>query len=108
MTISKREYLKKPARREQILAAAMTMATDKGYSNLTRDGVAVTAGVAMGQVNHAFNTMAQLRRAVMRCAIQREILSIVGQGVALGDRVAIAAPDELKKRALASFVSSEG
>ena len=108
MTEEKRTYLKKGARRDQILTAAMAMALDTGYNSLTRDGVAQRAGVAMGQVNHVFNTMTQLRRAVMRSAVNLEHLPIIAQGVAQGDKIAHGAPEWLKQKALSSLLSSEG
>lgn len=107
MTDEKRTYLKKGERREQILAAALTIALDTGYNSLTRDGVAERAGVAMGQVNHVFDTMYKLRRAVMRAAISREHLSIIAQGVAHGDHYAHEAPEWLKEKALLSLVKSK-
>lgn len=108
MTEEKRTYLKKGARRDQILTAAMAMALDTGYDSLTRDGVAERAGVAMGQVNHVFNKMEHLRRAVMRSAVSRELLPIIAQGIAHGDKIAHGAPKWLKQKALASLLKSEG
>jgi DNA-binding transcriptional regulator YbjK len=108
MTEVKRTYLKKSERRDQILSAAVSMALETGFNSLTRDGVAIRAGVAMGQVNHVFNTMTQLRRAVMRRAVSCAHLSIIAQGIALGDTVALNAPDGLKQKALSSLLSSEG
>ena len=102
-----RTRMKPEARREQILAAAMQIALTTGYNSLTRDGVAQTAEVATGQVNHIFNTMQQLRRAVMRAAVTQAAVSqspelrlIIAQGLAEGDSVAHGAPDWLKREAL--------
>ncbi|MGL4894253.1 MAG: TetR family transcriptional regulator [Shewanella sp.] len=100
-----RTRMKPEVRREQILAAAIVVANEQGYNALTRDGVAKAAGVATGQVNHIFNTMAQLRRAVMRAAVHRELLPIVAQGLAQGDKDAHAAPDWLKRKALDSLIA---
>ena len=101
----KRIYLKKEVRRDQILTAAVEMAMTEGYLKLTRDGVAERAGVAMGQVNHIFSTMTKLRRAVMRCAVKRELLPIIASGLAVGDTTAHNAPDRLKQQALSSLLS---
>ena len=106
MTDQKRVYLKKDVRRDQILTAAIAMSLDVGFSKITRDGIAERAGVAMGQVNHIFNTMVQLRRAVMRAAVNRELLPIIAQGLALGDKHAQAASEPLKQKALASLIKS--
>ncbi len=108
MTEKKRVYLKKEARRDQILAAAINMSLDVGFNSLTRDGVAERAGVAMGQINHIFSTMTKLRNAVMRSAISRELLPIIATGLALGDKNAHAAPEWLKQKAATSLINSEG
>jgi len=108
MSEQQRTRLKPEIRREQILAAALVIAERDGYNALTRDGIAIQAGVAAGQVNHIFNTMTQLRRAVMRAAVHREILPIVAQGVAQGDKDAHAAPDWLKRKALESLMNNKG
>ena len=104
MTESKRVYLKKPARREQILAAAMTIAIETGYGSLTRDGVAKAAGVSMGQVNHSFEKMSQLRNAVMRRAVKLELLPIIAQGLATSNKYALAVSDEVKMKALLTLI----
>lgn len=104
MTEQLRTRLKPEVRREQILAAALRVAMDTGYNSLTRDGVAAAAGVATGQVNHIFNTMTQLRRAVMRAAVNREIKPIIAQGLAIGDSEAHKAPEWLQRAALDSLV----
>lgn len=95
-----RTRMKPEARRDQILSAALTIATEHGYNALTRDGVANAAGVATGQVNHIFSTMKQLRRAVMRAAVHRELRPIIAQGLAQGDKEAHAAPEWLKRESL--------
>lgn len=104
MTEQLRTRLKPEVRREQILAAALHIASTTGFNSLTRDGVAEQAGVATGQVNHIFNTMNQLRRAVMRAAVHREIKPIIAQGLAAGDSEAHKAPEWLQRAALDSLV----
>jgi AcrR family transcriptional regulator len=99
--------MKPEARREQILAAALKIANDTGYSSLTRDAVAQSAGVATGQVNHIFNTMTQLRRAVMRAAVHRELRPIIAQGLAEGCKEARNAPEWLKREALELLMNDE-
>ena len=103
----KRVYLKKDVRRDQILAAAIAMSLDVGFNSLTRDGVAERAGVATGQINHMFNTMTILRRAVMRAAVHRELLPIIASGLALQDKQAHNAPVWLQDKALQSLIKSK-
>lgn len=91
-------------RRAQILDAAVGMAEDVGFQKITRDGVAVRAGVAMGLVTRYFGTMIQLRRAVMRSAVRNEVIPIVAEGLAIGDAHARKAGPQLKARVI-SFIS---
>lgn len=108
-------------RREQILNAALTLSATKGYPNITRDAVAVAAGLSAGTVNKYFSTMPQVKHAVMRYAVnlasrpksltvgvvdnrQRELaLQVVAQGLALNDKQALKAGDEVKKAARAAL-----
>lgn len=104
----KKEYLKKDARRDQILTAAMDIALTSGYDTLTRDGVAERASVAAGQVNRIFNTMPQLRRAVMRSTVaqlelnpmNKRLLMILAAGLSSRETPALNAPMEMKQEAL--------
>lgn len=86
-------------RRKVVLDAAIEAASRHGYKNITRDGVALAAGVAAGSVNHAFGTMAQLRNEVMREAVRLGRTEIIAQGLADGHTLARAAPPQLRKKA---------
>lgn len=103
-------------RREQIFAAALALAAKHGYTNITRDAVAAEAGAAAGLVNRYFETMPQLRRAVIRHAVEqagrnvvsgkkldRDLLRVVAQGLAAKDKNAAKATDAVKKAALATL-----
>jgi len=71
--------------RETILTAAMLLAEkDRGFSKLTRDGVAKRAGVAAGLVTYYFKSMPKLRSAVVRKAIEEQNLPILGQAIGSG------------------------
>jgi AcrR family transcriptional regulator len=86
-------------RRGQILAAAVELARDKGYHNLTRDGVAVAAGVSFGLVTRYFGSIDTLQQKVMTEAVEGDILEIIAAGLAIGDPIARQAPGELKVKA---------
>ena len=90
--------------REKILTAAFDLASNIGIDVMTRDQVAIHAGVALGNVSNHFKNMGNLRHAVMRKAIQCEQLNIIATGLARGDSVACEAPEELKRRALETLV----
>lgn len=94
------------ALKELVLNTALQLAKVNGFQSLTRDGVATEAGIAMGQVNHAYGTMNQLKRAVMRAAVHREELSIIAFGVVTGDKEAHKAPKWLQDKALNASTSS--
>ena len=87
-------------RRTEILDAALELAERKGLGVFTRLELATQAGVANGLLNKYFGTMAQLHRAVMRAAVQRENLPVLAQGLARRDPQALKASDELRNRAI--------
>ena len=85
----------------QILDAAVNIASKSGgFSKLTRESVAREAQCAEGLVSKYFGTMLSFKRAIVRHAIQKENLSIIAQGLAIGDMHAQKAPKHLKERAL--------
>jgi DNA-binding transcriptional regulator YbjK len=86
-------------RKEQILNSAIGHAIDVGFYRMTREGVAERADVSPGTIQKYFKTMPQLKRAVMRAAVQREEVVIVAQGLANDDPQARKAPDVLKQKA---------
>ncbi|RPG34597.1 MAG: TetR family transcriptional regulator [Muricauda sp. TMED12] len=75
----------KDAKRELILNAAVECAKLVGYMNIQRADIAQRADVATGTVNKYFGTMNQLKRAVMRHAIEKDIPEIMLQGIANND-----------------------
>lgn len=89
-------------RNKKVLEAAIAEACEQGYQFITREAVAQRAGVSVGGVNNAFGTMLDLKRAVLRAAIERRILRIVAEGIAMGSPVVADLPPELRREALAS------
>lgn len=92
----------KEARKTAILDAAVAEAVECGWQWVTREGIAGRAGVSLGCVNYHFGTMIQLKRSVMRAAVERRILPLIAQGLTDKNPHALAAPDDLKAAALAS------
>jgi hypothetical protein len=90
-------------RKCSILDAAVDISRSLGYANISRQQVADRAGVSTGLVTKYFGTMQQLRRAIIRAAIAREIPEIIAQGMACSDRHVMKAPDELKAAARLSI-----
>lgn len=88
-------------RKAEILAAALTVAARMGFTAMRQKDIAEEAKCAYGAVTHYFNTMEQMRRAVMRAAIKQENIKIISQGLGCGDPHARKAPAELKQKAAA-------
>lgn len=72
-------------RTKEIMAAALDLAEKQGYQCVTRDGIAAAAGVSSGHVSGLFGTMAQVRRRLMRAAIQQNRYRVIAQGLAVKD-----------------------
>jgi AcrR family transcriptional regulator len=104
MSKKKQLHLPVEVRRSQIIGAALRLADDLGVGNLRRDQIAALAGCSAGLVSKHYSTMAQLRRAVMGEAIATRCLSVVAQGLVLGDPRAKAAPEELRRAAAAHLL----
>ena len=86
-------------RREKLFAAAFETAEAVGYQSISREAVALRAGIAHGAINHEFRTMAGLREELMREAIRTGRLTIIAQGLACGDPIAKEAPQDLRTAA---------
>jgi len=96
--------LKPDDRKMQILKAALIVASKSGgWMRLTRQMVATEAGCAEGLVSKYFGTMTDFRRTIMRTAVHNNILSVVAQGLAYGDKHAQKAAPELRSKALATL-----
>jgi AcrR family transcriptional regulator len=95
---------KKEIRSQQIIDAAMKLSEKKGYQNVMRSEIASEAGCATGLVSHYYGTMSQLKRAVMRHAVETENLTVIAQGLAERDKHALKADEEVKKAAVATLI----
>lgn len=91
-------------RKHSILAAALELAADHGFEKITRDQIAARAECATGLVSLYLGTMVQLRRAVMSEAIRTRNLNVLAQGLVAKHPKAEAAPDDLKREAVASIL----
>ena len=80
-------------KKERILEVAIRLAKEEGYHTLRRDRIAAESGVAAGTLNLYYGTLNQLKRAVMRRAIADNETTVIMQGVAVGDPVAIRGVD---------------
>lgn len=91
---------KKPAeRRDEIVSVALNLVALNGLQAVSAAMVAHASGCSVSLVKHYFNTMPQLRRAVMRAAIHQQRVDVLAQGLAVRDRHATRAPAELREAA---------
>jgi AcrR family transcriptional regulator len=90
-------------RANQIIDAGLKVASVQGWRAVTRDAVAFEAQVSPAMINVRFSTMARLSRAIMRKAIEDEVLQVVAQGYAAGDPTALKIDEDLKRRAFSSL-----
>lgn len=95
--------MEKDARKASVLEAAIIVAEKIGFANMRTKDIAEQAQCGHGTVTLYWHTMGQLRRGVMRAAIQRKRLKIIAVGLAIGDKDAKKAPEDLKKAALATL-----
>jgi DNA-binding transcriptional regulator YbjK len=86
-------------RSKQILNVALEIAERDCYTNVTRQNVAVSAEVSVSLITHYYDSADKLRDAVVRAAVRRENLEVIGQGIANKNKYALSAPAELKERA---------
>lgn len=89
-------------RKAAILEAAIKAANQHGFAQLRLVHIATAAECSNALIVSHYGTMSQMRRAVMRAAIKRELLPIVAAGVVMRDPVAIKATPELQRKALDS------
>jgi AcrR family transcriptional regulator len=87
-------------RTAQLIDVALALAATDGLRQLTRERIAQTAGVSPALVSARLGTMEQLRRSVMRAAVRQRVVPVVAEGLAVRDKHAQAADEEL--RALAA------
>ena len=92
-------------RAERVCRAAVHVAATEGLAAVTRSRVAEAARVSPGTVSNAYGSLPALRDEVMREAVRVPVLSILAQGLAMGDPIARAAPEPVRAAALASLAT---
>jgi AcrR family transcriptional regulator len=90
-------------RKAQLLDVAVELARKNGFASLRMLHISQRAECSNATVVGYFKTMVQMKRAVMRAAISREVLPIIAEGVAMRDPAALKCPVELQRKALATL-----
>lgn len=96
----KQTRLRPEIRKEEILAAALILASDRGYTLVTRGEVADMVGVSGPAIQYHFGTMSKLRCELMRYAVKQRHARVVAQGLATREQHAMRADDRLKREAM--------
>lgn len=97
--------LNSDVRKEQIVDAALAIARDFGFSCMIRDNIANKLGVSSPLIQHHFGTMKQLRRAVVRKAIQDKCLPVLAQLIALRDPLVADLDSTVREQAIRSLAN---
>lgn len=88
--------------RANLLDIAVRLSEEKPFYSITRNQLAVEAGVAQGVVSAAFGGMEGFRQSLMYHAIDQRQLRLLASGIAAMHPVALAAPAELRQEALSA------
>lgn len=89
-------------RKTRILEAALPLARSHGYRHLTREQVALAAGISGPALNYHFETMRQFKQALVQYAIEVECLPVVAQAL-VGGEAELIKDGSLRRRALDSL-----
>ena len=91
----------KQDRTNQLLDTALQLAQESHYKQVRLTAIAERAGVTHPLVSKYLGTMTNIRRDIMRRAIERANLVVLAQGLDARERVALKAPEALRLRAQA-------
>lgn len=86
--------------KSKFLDKALVLAEEKGFNRFSCLDLANASDCGHSLVFHHFVNMRNLRIEVMRAAIERKNLKVLGQGLMSQDEIAVSAPHELKQKAL--------
>jgi AcrR family transcriptional regulator len=87
-------------RRIHILNAAIEASVLLGYQGFTRESVAKLAKISSPLIAHYFPKMADLRRAVMKYAIDIKCFTVIAQGLVSRHPLALKISDDLREEVM--------
>jgi len=87
-----------------ILSAAVKLANDAGLFQFSRVDVANAAGVGESTVSYHFGTMPELRTAIVKHAIDHEMLKILADARAGREKVGVVMSAALRKK-IAKYIA---
>lgn len=101
----KTKRLKPDVRKDEIIAAALLLASSTHYTRVTREAIAAAISIKGPAIQYHFGTMGQLRRELMRAAVKQRVLNVVAQGLLSRDEHAEKADEGLRQEAIAYAMS---
>ena len=91
-------------RRRITLEHGLVLAEQHGYGSLTSGQVAERMGVTGSAVRYHFESVDELKQAVLDFAISRRCWPVIAQGLAAKNPAAVGLPDDVKKKAVSSLL----
>lgn len=88
------------ARKEQILNTAINLSLENGYRQLTRRSIANRMQCASALINHYFNGIEELKKIVLKTAIEQEIIPIIADNYIGWGRETAELPQHLKEKVI--------
>lgn len=105
MLPTKRTRIMPDVRKSLILDKALLLAESKGYNNFSSIELGKACECGHSLIFHHFASMSALRKELMFKAIEDSNLTVIGQGLANKDEIALSAPDALKRKALKALTT---
>ena len=90
-------------RKQDILEAAARCANSKNYAQLTQSEIAREANISPGTIHYHFTDLQKFKEKLMEWAVETQQLTIIGQGLAIGDPIAKEAPESVRAAAAAQL-----
>lgn len=91
----------------RILSAALALARVHGFQHVTRELVATRATVSCGAVSYHCGRMEKLRASIVREAVAREDMVILGQAIAARHAAVRDIPDDLRHRVARTLTNTK-
>lgn len=92
--------MKKSTHKEAILNAAVGLAKERPYYQLTQSDVCKAAACSKGLVTYHFESMSMLHVAIIQHAIQHSIFRIIGHAMTQGHNLVSNLPQSIRVAAI--------
>lgn len=89
----------------KILEVAIELARELSYQKITREAIAERLNISTALITYYFGTVEGLKDAVMKKAVDDELLDIICQGLASHNKIAKDCAPQLKFKAAAKMLT---